>query len=147
MESSSNAKSEGYRPELIIGLVGPIGCDISDVTSALEGALRQVRYSPHLISISGSLKGLIEAKSPQDIEIRTLAQKIDAGNKVCELFNNSAVLAAEAIRLVRLSRVTEHTSRGKDFDSDIDPADLPAEGTAYIVRQLKRKKVLKCEKD
>ena len=140
VDNIRKSRVEDYRPELVIGLVGPIGCDITAVQKVLEGELRQVGYSPHQINLSDMLAGLIEAKTQKTENINTIEEKMEAGNRVCQLFNNEAVLAAEAIRLVREARCVEHSDRGTEIDDEVDPESLPAEGTAYIIRQLKRQK-------
>lgn len=140
VDKSKIARATDYRPELVIGLVGPIGCDISTVQTVLSGELRQVGYATRQISLSDSLAGLIEAKTEKSENIEFIEDKMEAGNTVCQLFDNEAVLAAEAIRLIREARGEEHRARRTKFDSGVDPESLPAEGTAYIIRQLKREK-------
>ncbi|AGI70115.1 putative CMP/dCMP deaminase family protein [Octadecabacter antarcticus 307] len=133
-------RASNYRPELVIGLVGPIGCDITTVQTVLDGELRKVGYSTKQIGLSDSLGGLIEAKTGKSEDINLIEEKMEAGNRVCQLLSNEAVLAAEAIRLIREARREEHESRGTKIEGGADSESLPAEGTAYIVRQLKREK-------
>ena len=94
-------------PELVFGLVGPIGCDIHEVEQALANALKEVDYSPHLISLSESIADLLAIKKNERPILNTLEKKIDAGNEVRELFGQKGILAVEAIRRIRHSRNQE----------------------------------------
>ena len=68
------------RPELIIGLVGPIGCEIAGVEKALEAAFKQVDYKTKSISLSEGIAELLEEKTGTRPALRTLSEKIVAGN-------------------------------------------------------------------
>ena len=138
---------EIHHPELIFGLVGPIGCNIHGVETALSDALKEVDYSPHMISLTESIADLTAMKTSERPSLDTLEEKIDAGNKVRALFGQRGILAVDAIRKVRRARAKEHDRRSTKMPKIdgklVPPEDLPAEKTAYIIRQLKRKEEVK----
>lgn len=137
MTDAASAKKE-HRPELVFGLVGPIGCDIHRVEEALARALKQVDYSCHHINVSQSIADLMAEIEPKADVPKTLKEKISAGNKVREHYKNHAALAAHALLQIRQARKCEHEKRGTEQTDELDFDDLTAGSTAYIVRQLKR---------
>lgn len=125
------------RVELVIGLVGPIGCPIAEAEIAISDALKRVDYSSTTIGLSRAMDGLLTGKSacsPPTGESE-LYNKIQKGNAVREAFNNNAVLAAEAIRQVRETRC----ELNKDFreKDDEQRKGFPLPSHAFIIRQLK----------
>lgn len=125
-------------PELVIGLVGPIGCDLDGVQDSLLAALRAVRYTPYLINLSDSIERLIGEIDSSLLPLDTMSKKIDAGNRVRESFQNNAILAIDAIHQIRSHRLREHEIRRTPAPPDDTLENLPADRTAYIIRQLKR---------
>ncbi len=123
------------RPELVFGLVGPIGCNISGVEKALSSALKSVDYTPRSISLSGTIKELIAAKSDEVPDMETLSQKIDAGNKLREIYELNGILSIGAIREIRKERQKLINKCG----SESVIRQTVYEGAAYIIRQFKRK--------
>lgn len=136
---------EKHHPELIFGLVGAIGCNIHGVETALSDALKEVDYSPRMISLTESIADLTAMKTDVRPSLDTLEQKINAGNTVRELFGQKGILAVDAVRKIRQARAAEHELRSTKMptiegnDQPVLPQDLPAQKTAYIIRQLKRK--------
>jgi deoxycytidylate deaminase len=135
-------------PELIFGLVGAIGCNIHGVQTALADALKEVDYTPHVIELSESIKDLIAMKKDCRPELKTLEEKIDAGNEVRALFAQKGILAVDAVRKIRQARSAQHLRQATKMPElednqgnkvTVEPEDFPAERTAYIIRQLKRK--------
>lgn len=127
-----------FRPELVFGLVGPIGCDIDTVQIELENALKQVDYTPTHINLSAAMSQLFEEKTREKLAAGTLAEKISAGNKVREAFANDAIMACEAILQIREARISLHEADGL-VGAGSEAESLPASDAAYIIRQLKRK--------
>lgn len=130
-------------PELVFGLVGPIGSDIEGVQKALCDALKEVDYQPYVITLSGRMADLLIYKGEDDIDLSTLEKKIDAGNRVRRAFKRKGILAVEAVRAIREFRKQEVKKRGyplpthDDTGEEINPSDNHASRTAYIIRQLK----------
>lgn len=68
-------------PELVFGLVGPLGVDMDAVQEALSAALRQVEYNSHIIHLTKEIRnGFIpEKKSDRS---NTYADKIITINEI-----------------------------------------------------------------
>lgn len=129
------------RPELVIGLVGPIGCPVHEAGDALEAALKAVDYTPISISLSREMDRLLRAKGqsiPSDGK-SILENKIKKGNSVRAAFENNAVLAAEATRQIVEYRKSVAYRHGESEQDVIDEyAKIPLDNHAFIVHQLKR---------
>lgn len=138
VENLSEEEETSFRPELVFGLVGPIGCDIDAVQTELERALKQVDYTPSHINLSSSFSDLYQGQTGKPLDAITLEEKIAAGNKVRAAFGNDAVLACEAILQIREVRAELHEA-DDNIEDGVDPESMPASDAAYIIRQLKRK--------
>lgn len=130
-------------PELIFGLVGPIGVDMERVQNKLEIALRTVGYTPISIRITELMKQI-----PTSIDIKDdtgpldyYESRIDYANKVREKCKNDAALAALSIAAIKNYRSEQHPSNhsAQELDNSLPSIDLPLKSTAYIIRQFKRK--------
>lgn len=120
-------------PELVIGLVGPVGVDLEYVTTVLSDALRQVGYETNNFRIT-ELMSEVETGLPLGaVEyIESIKQRIAYANKVRELLDRNdalAVLAVSAIREFRLQVCG-------------DP-EKPLPKRAYVLRQFKRPEEIK----
>ena len=113
-------------PELIIGLVGPIGCNIHRVQQEIANILRSLDYDSHIIELSQGISDLLKRKG-EVASLKTLEQKIEGGNKVRRLYGGKGVLAAWAITKI-------YTIRKSRASDDINTSSR----IAYIIRQLKR---------
>lgn len=140
-------------PELVVGLVGPIGCDMQKVSDALTRAFKQVDYTPHHINVTRSIELLYEAKTGDECSLSSLEDKINKGNSVRKLYNKNGVLAAHAIVQIREARKKQLMHQGKlpiqpkepqasaelsPIADEIDDTNLEAQRTFYIIKQLKR---------
>jgi cytidine deaminase len=120
-------------PELIFGLVGPIGVDLELVTSLLSDALRDVAYNATTMRVTTLMREV-----PTEVEIRehphieSFRSRIKYANRVCELLKRSDALAILAISAIREVRRQENG----------DP-EKPLEARAYIIRQFKRPSEIK----
>lgn len=125
-------------PELIFGLVGPIGCDMDCAEAELSSALRSVRYEPYVINLSDSIERFISEIQPARLPLNTIIKKIDAGNVVCQTFKNNSILAIDAVHQIReiRRRVNEAKKVQKPENDTLE--NIPAPRIAYIIRQLKR---------
>ena len=126
-------------PELVFGSIGPIGCNIDRVQTALERSLRMFNYESGIIRVSQGISDLLEEKRREDSEIKseldTILDKINAGNQVRSLYNNDGIMAAWSITEIQEKRRDRNLAL---FPSHNDPKGIAAPQTAYIIRQLKR---------
>lgn len=129
-------------PELIFGLVGPVGVNMDMVQRKLSDALKAVGYTPHGIHITKLMTDVeLGDLVLEDTADRVLHYKsrIKYANEVRSKCGNDAALAALAIERIRNIR-REHWQT-REYDGD--KAELPIERTAYVVRQLKREEEVK----
>ncbi len=113
------------QPELVFGLAGPIGVDLSSVEADLRRELSGVDYETRVIKITDEMKSLLRDAhtSGSDYLSNTRAKIADAG-KLCEEFKDNSTMARVAMRAIASYR----TQKGhKSLD-----------GTAFIIHQLKR---------
>ena len=137
-------------PELVFGLVGPIGCAIHDVADALDRALKEVDYTPHRISLSRLIRDNLPSTAEQRLhQPSCLQDKIDAGNALRRHHDSNGVLAAYAMAEIRAERGRDNERRNpiRDEEDESDttegkgavaPSEQPRPRTAYILDQLKR---------
>ena len=121
------------RPELIIGLVGPIGCNIDTVQAQIDAALKQVGYTTKTISISEGIAALWEEKYGKRPEMASLEDKISAGNDIRRAYENNGILAVYAMMKIRQLRKKIHCEGGKTYPKNVDPASMPTDRTAFII--------------
>lgn len=125
-----------HYPELVFGLVGPIGVNMDDVQQSLTEALSQVGYRTELIHLTQLLKKYEQGvHGPQNSTI--YADKIATANAFCSTAGNGAAMAALAIHEIREIRKS-HPAVDDEIDEDLSTRARPK--TAYIIRQLKREK-------
>ena len=138
MPASSANNRNHKRPELIIGLVGPIGCDIESVETAVTAALKQVDYRVEHISLSKGIAELLEQTEGTRPNLTTLKKKIDAGNKIRKLKASNGILAAYAMSSIHdlRSRLSEQDDR--ELPEDTQHGEVPLDSVAFLVRQFKR---------
>ncbi len=131
------------RPELVIGLVGPIGGDIKIVEKAIAAALKQVDYRPKHISLSEGIGSegigdLLEEKKGTRPSLSKLAEKIDSGNEVRRLYAKNGILPAYAIFKIREQRAESASQAGIEPPGNAKLEEVRLDKVAYIVRQFKR---------
>lgn len=119
-------------PELVFGLVGPIGVDLNHVVESLKSSLVAVGYEPHVIHVTELMEEFFPERKPDS---SSYAARYDSliGNAdlVRREAEHQAALAAIAISGVR--RIRQQIKPTQD-ETRVEPAL----GAAYIVRQFKR---------
>ena len=132
MRKSSISESTISNPEIIFGIVGPIGVNIDAIIEYLSDSLRRVNYYPCVVRVTEALNSVKSApaidQKTYDGRYHSLIKKAD---DFCREAGSHAALAGLAIGEIRRLRVEINRDRGR-------PLNEPALGTAYIVRQLKR---------
>lgn len=123
-------------PELVIGLVAPMGTNTTDLANAVQGALSGCGYTAVVIKLSELLPSVpAPVGEPED---RRLSRLIAAGNAFCEQNDHDArAIARLAINKILVTRVELFRQ-----DDDARPVDELARSarprTAYILQSLKR---------
>ena len=122
-----SGRSEMGRPELVFGLVGPVGTRLLDLKKALVKSLKDFNYSTVDIHVSELLRNFEEWVSESD---STTLTRIEHRQKVGFAFrsrmDDGAALARAAIAKIREERAKISGSAGS-----------PAADHAFILDQLK----------
>ncbi|TKT69073.1 anti-phage dCTP deaminase [Aquamicrobium sp. LC103] len=121
-------------PELVIGLVGPIGVDLDAIIKYLTKSLSAVQYRTEVIHLTRLLTDMF----PQwNIDDETYAARyhslIANADRLRRETENQAALSLMAIGEIRRLR--------QEHQPDLDQKDArmrPLRGTAYVIRQFKR---------
>ena len=116
------------RPELFIGIAGPIGVDMDAIVQCLNEALMRVGYRPAPIRLTEEMVAI-----PTGLPILTgdfyaeADSKMKYGNAIRSMSGDAAALASVAVMAIRSAR---RTATG---DAGVAPNSV-----AYVIRQLKR---------
>jgi len=115
-------------PEIIFGIVAPIGVNIDYAIDSLVTELKSVNYISNFLKLTDLIQ-----QPPFNVPVddssffSRYTSLIKGANALCNRFNSPDFLAKLAISWVRNER--------KKITQDLS---VPAFGTAYIVRQFKR---------
>lgn len=120
-------------PELIFGIVAPVGVDLDFVNNTLTRALADVAYAVEPFRITRLMRE-VQLKLPLDATgyINSIRERIEYANEVCHKLERNdalAILAVSAIREFRLQN-------GNDEEE-------PLGKQAYILHQFKRPEEVK----
>lgn len=139
--------SPSAAPELVFGLVGPIGADLDLVTDLLEQTLREMDYEARRFRLTELMREVPVGLPLGDSHyIGSFKERIAYANEVRRQLGDEAlaILAVSAIRAFRseereryrrtaLAVDEQHTSEPAQHDEE---APIPRQ--AYIIRQIKR---------
>lgn len=131
--SDRNLLPFDVHPELIFGLVGPIGVDLESVAEALTEALNDVEYQTQTFRITELMRE-VNVGLPLDATgyIESFQQRIAYANKVREQLGRNDALAILAISAIRQFREKSGGS-----------VEEPTPKQAYIIRQFKKPEEVK----
>lgn len=110
-------------PEVVIGLVGPVGVNLDPIVDTIARRLEAVEYKAKPIRLSSRLEAFFGCDHSQLPENERIAKLMDAGTKLREVSERGdavALLAIAEIRRIRLEELAGST-----------------ESNAYILRSLK----------
>lgn len=132
------------KPELVFGLVAPIGVDLDIVVESLQAALSQTHYTSDEFRLTQFMKDVPVGLKPvtDDISVESYRQRIANANKVRKVLGNDAMagIAVSAIRAWRERKLAELPAvsrRRRPKSAKGKPGDVLS-AHAYIIRQLKR---------
>ena len=135
----------GLYPELVIGIAGPIGIDIDEISSTLCDALGGVGYNSTPIRITHEI-----ASEPTSVAVpeasnfyAQMVYKMDHASEVCRNHESADTLMRIAIRAIRRERgLLAQDQASRPGNELLTAEDRPGERVqakhAYIIRQLKR---------
>lgn len=143
-------------PELLFGLVAPLGADLTSVEKALQKALEEVgyRYEPPIRVVSEAekmLRNLVsqwKASNPEQhtahiseteavlsVTAENYQYKMNVGNHLRKLLDMPDALAVLSVFAIRNCRKTYHE---KAKIQDVGDGNKPIARQAYVAHQLKR---------
>lgn len=120
--------AETDRPELVFGLIGPIGTDLDAVCKAIAQSISIAGYSTTVIRVSEQIENIFGESlknSPEDKRINAL---MDLGNSLRSKSKNAA--AAAILSIFKIWEIRNSTPYEQ-------LADGSKKGRAYILRSLK----------
>ncbi|HEY8162610.1 MAG TPA: anti-phage dCTP deaminase [Methylocystis sp.] len=138
-----NVLKPTHAPELIFGLVAPIGVDLDNVTETLTELLREMEYDAALLRLTTLMKEIPTGLSTSgSTYILSYRERIAYANAICTRLGNEA-LAGLAISAIRATRADLWEKRSKaEQEAHLCPGkakeETPLPNQAYIIRQLKR---------
>lgn len=142
--TSGEAEGVDEGPELVVGLVTPIGTATSDLASNLAGWLDNYNYVSVVIKLSKYLQAPGKTDPVGESEYRRVRRLIEAGNEFCRSHRSEkhpdgdpAAIAKLAISRIMKSRLELHRQDG-DERSPQELLRTPRQRTAYILHSLKR---------
>lgn len=115
--------------EIVIGIVGAVGTNLTAISIAIEKELKVLEYRPKTITLSEALKSLEHFNHLNEIdgdEFDRISQSMDAGDEFREKTESGAAMSLLGIAAIR------------EFRKDQGEYDVPLERQAYILRSLKR---------
>lgn len=128
-------------PELIFGLVAPIGVDLDLVSDVLSDALSEMDYSAHVVRLTKLMREIkVGLPLDSDTYIKSFKQRIEYANEIRDIFGDEA-LAALAISAIRSFRNEERSDQAPDKSEEAEEVpneEVPLSKQAYIIRQFKR---------
>lgn len=120
-------------PELIFGVVAPVGVDLDFVNDALARALAEVKYAVEKFRITRLMQE-VQLNLPLDATgyIDSIRQRIEYANDVCQKLERNDALAILAVSAIREFRQQNGNNE-----------EEPLGKQAYILHQFKRPEEVK----
>lgn len=122
-------------PELIIGLVSPVGMNTTDLGNLVQRSLSDCGYLAEVIKMSALLP-VADDRPPGETDDQRIRRLMSAGNRFCKDNGDPAAIARLAVAAIMATRLTLLRDDGNTTPADELTAGRPR--TAYIVQSLKR---------
>jgi deoxycytidylate deaminase len=120
-------------PELVVGVVTPVGTNTADFVARIRGALAEWNYGSTTIKLSDYFDSSAPSGEHEDERILRL---IAAGNDWCREQASVFGVAPLACQQISVARVVEHQRRGRGDDPGL--AAEPLSRHAFLLHSLKR---------
>jgi deoxycytidylate deaminase len=122
------------KPELVIGLVGPVGTDLHGLARTIEEKLCAFKYRCEQIKVSTLIKGMCDDATKVKLETAKGGERIEllmeAGDRIRTDARNGGALVPLIVTAIRTARASFNRERGVTDDTHADDA-------CYIVDSLK----------
>ncbi len=123
----------------MIGLVGPVGTDLTIVQQALDNVLETFHYNIRPVKLSDLIHQVDKFTNLANEEFQNEGDRIKkyirAGTELREITERGDVLALLSISEIRTIREKKNESNSKI--KDLDRANTPLPRTAFILKSLK----------
>lgn len=138
--ATKNSSPVITNPEIVVGLVGPIGVDLAPVQDSVITELEALGYKTAFIKVTDLMQQweIEDAEISEESFTEYYKSLINYAGKFRESCSSHSALAALAINEIRERRL-EVNSKNPDHKDKTNKqlADEPVRGTAYIIRQFK----------
>ncbi len=127
-------------PELVLGLISPVGADLTAVADALQTKLGRVGYRTIEIRVSNLIPSVKAFGEYADKDYASDFDRINdlmaAGTNIRRQTGHGGALALLTVAEIRRARMDENRALHPEWDEELF-TKTPLERTAYIVRSLK----------
>ena len=130
-------------PELVFGVVGPVGTDRNELIEVLGDKLQDYGYSTERVHVSVILRklpGLTWLEGMKDDEFSRIKRHMRAGTlvrEVCERGDTLACFSVAEIRKLRAEAWKKNDAPNHLIDNGANPEDVAKPRTAYILDSIK----------
>lgn len=125
----------GDPPELVVGLVSPVGMNTTDLANSVQRSLSDCGYLAVVIKLSSLLPAAGD-QPPGEAEDQRIRRLMSGGNRFCGDNEDAAAIARLGVAAIRAQRLTLLRGDGNNAPADDITASRPR--TAYILQSLKR---------
>lgn len=125
-------------PELVFGVIRPVGTGDEKFRNALKSALHRYSYTTSDIKLSNLLRDDAAARGvtvPDRDEEKRIAALMDEGDKLCSRYKTGSAVALLGVAAIRRHRAETHAADGVGSD---EGASVPTPRVAYVLDSLKR---------
>lgn len=131
-------------PEIVIGLIGPVGTDLGRTCNLLEEELFRFGYNQVVIRLSGLLSQIDDnrrklSSDGSGSEFERIKRHMDAGTSLRRKTERGDILALMAVAAIRDYRITTNRKRSRKdtnrTEEELGAIRIPR--TAYVLSSLK----------
>lgn len=116
------------RPELVFGLIGPIGTDLEAVCTVLEQSISVAGYRTSVVRVSKQIESIFNQSFDNITEDKRISKLMDLGNKL--RVDGEDAAAAAIISIMKIMEIRENLPPEDHIDGN-------PKGNAYILRSIK----------
>lgn len=140
--NTANEKEPEYieNPELVIGLVGPVGLQWDQLSKILEEEFRNVNYAVAPIQISRLIEEIF-GNTADENEYKRISRLMDQGDYLRETLKHSNAVGLLAVAAIQRAREHLHmTEKDQKLPNTVPQhefANVPLSRYAFVLRSLK----------
>lgn len=123
-------------PEIVFGMISPIGTDLDLLNQKLRESLSSVGYTTYLVHLVQHIPGYGHRMADAKTKYEIMRRKIHLGTEFRSEKGRSDIMAGIAVNEIQNLRYVYNSS----LTDDKERRSVPLARTAYVLRQLKTKK-------